>query len=113
MQELKTRATRPWLADWIKENSEIFRVPTAAETSFVAQIFQVPHFQMLVSGKGVLAGKPAADPFVIAAAKIHGGTVVTDETKKPNASRIPNVCEHFGIPCLNVEGFLIAEGWRF
>ncbi|MGZ5456311.1 MAG: DUF4411 family protein [Thermoanaerobaculia bacterium] len=88
-------------------------MPSAKETEFVGKIFRIPHFQMLVSGKARLAGKPAADPFVIAAAKVLGGTVVSEETKKPNAARIPNVCEHFGIPCLSVEGFLAAKGWRF
>jgi hypothetical protein len=113
MNELSTKASRPWLAQWVKDNSKIFRIPTAEETAFVSQIFSIPHFQMLVSGKARLAGKPAADPFIIAAARVFGGTVVSEESKKPNAARIPNVCEHFGIPCLNVEGFLAEKKWTF
>lgn len=113
LKELSTKASRPWLSDWVKDHSDIFKIPSAKETEFVGKIFRIPHFQMLVSGKARLAGKPAADPFVIAAAKVLGGTVVSEETKKPNAARIPNVCEHFGIPCLSVEGFLAAKGWRF
>lgn len=113
LNELSTKASRPWLADWVKQHSSIFKVPGAEETEFVRKIFQMPHFQMLVSGKARLAGKPAADPFVIAAAKVLGGAVVSEETKKANAARIPNVCEHFGISCLTVEGFLAEKGWRF
>jgi hypothetical protein len=113
LNELSTKASRPWLGDWVKANSGIFQVPTAAETAFVGEIFRIPHFQMLVGGKARLSGKPVADPFVIAAAKVLEGTVVSEETKKPNAARIPNVCEHFGIPCVTVEGFLAEKGWRF
>ncbi len=113
LKELSTKASRPWLADWVQNNAGIFRVPTARETAFVSKIFRIPHFQMLVSGKARLTGKPAADPFVIATARVLGGTVVSEETKKPNAARIPNVCEHFGIPCLSVEGFLAEKKWTF
>jgi len=54
-----------------------------------------------------------ADPFLIACAKVRGGTVVTEEGNKPNAAKIPNICGHFRVPCTNVEGFLTASGWRF
>lgn len=113
LNELSTNASRPWLAQWVKEHSSIFKVPTAKETDFVGEIFRIPHFQMLVSGKARLGGKPVADPFLIAAAKVLGGTVVTDETMKPNAARIPNVCQHFNVACTNPEGFLAEMGWRF
>ncbi len=43
---------------------------------------------------------------IIACAKIQGGTVVTEEQLKPNAAKIPNVCEHFKIPCINLETFM-------
>jgi len=111
--ELTTEASRPWLSQWIKEHKEIFLVPSDEETQFVRRIFRVPHFQMLVNGKARLTGKPTADPFIIAAARVRDGTVVSEETKKPNAARIPNVCEHFGIPCVTVEGFLAEKNWRF
>lgn len=61
----------------------------------------------------MLVGDPAADPFVIARAKIIGGCVVTEEKLKPNAAQIPNVCDHFGIDCTNLEGLIEAEGWQF
>lgn len=113
LNELSTKASRPWLAEWVKAHSNIFKVPTSKETDFVGEIFRIPHFQMLVSGKARLGGKPVADPFVIAAAKVLGAIVISEETKKPNAARIPNVCEHFGVPCLNVEGFLKEKKWSF
>ncbi|MBI1802160.1 MAG: DUF4411 family protein, partial [Chloroflexi bacterium] len=39
--------------------------------------------------------------------------VVTDELLKPNAAKIPNVCAHFGVACLTLEGFMETENWTF
>jgi hypothetical protein len=104
---------RQWLMDWVNNHKEMFLIPGAEETTFVAQIFQVPHFQMLVTETQRLRGQPVADPFVIACASVRGGTVVTEESNKPNSARIPNVCGHFGVACTNVEGFLAKRGWKF
>jgi len=102
------------LSDWVKDHVEFFLAPTADELNFVAEIFKVTHFQTLVRKKERLYGKPVADPFVIAKAQaLEEGCVVTQEIKKPNAAKIPNVCEHFGIPCLNLEAFMEDEKWRF
>jgi hypothetical protein len=60
-----------------------------------------------------MTGQPVADPFLIAAAQCCGGTVVTQERLKPNAAKIPNVCQHFGASCMTFEGFLKAKGWSF
>lgn len=102
------------LSDWVKAHREFFLTPTADELNFVAEIFKVTHFQALVRKKEQLQGGPVADPFVIAKANVlENGCVVTEEVKKPNAARIPNVCEHFGISCLNLEAFMENEKWRF
>lgn len=60
-----------------------------------------------------LRGTPVADPFVIAAANVKTGVVVTEERLKPNAAKIPNVCQHFKIPCTNLEGFMSQQSWSF
>ncbi len=97
----------------------MFRTPNAAELQFVAQIFKIPHFSGLIGKKQQLRGTPVADPFVIACARIHQGSVVTEEgwlrpgnalTPKPNAAKIPNVCDHFDIPCINLEAFMHQQG---
>jgi Domain of unknown function (DUF4411) len=80
---------------------------------FVATIFSVPHFKYLVGQRQILKGMPVADPFVVAAAKIRGACVVTEEKLKKNAARIPNVCEHFDVLYTNMEGFMEDEGWQF
>jgi hypothetical protein len=104
---------QPWLADWIKQHKTMFRVPTADEMQFVSEIFKVKTFQTLVGEKQRLRGTPVADPFVIACAKISGGTVITQEVLKEGGSRIPNVCDHFEINWTNLEGFLAANNWEF
>lgn len=101
------------LGEWAKGNRDFFYPPSTEELAFVAEIFKIPHFQDLVRKQERLQGKPVADPFVIAKSKTLEGCVVTQESKKPNAVRIPNVCEHFSIHCLNLEGFMEREDWTF
>jgi hypothetical protein len=112
-RELLEQVTEKWLVDWVKRNTQIFLPPTPAETAFVARIFAVPHFQALVSEKQRLQGKPVADPFVIACAASREWSVVTQEQHKPHASKIPNVCEHFGVRCTDLEGFMRENNWTF
>ena len=113
LNELSRRGNKPDLQKWINANKGIFMPPTERETLFVSEIFSVGHFQYLVGQKQRLKGTPVADPFVVASAKIRKACVVTEEDKKPNAAKIPNVCEHFGIHCTNLEGFMEREGWTF
>jgi len=111
--ELSAGGNKPFILDWIKTNKKIFLTPTQEEMVFVGEIFSIPHFQNLVGQKQRLKGTPVADPFIIACAKVKNGHVVTEEAMKPNAARIPNICEHFGINCTNVEGFMEREMWEF
>jgi len=113
MNELETLQKGMWIWDWVKANKEIFAMPTDEETTFVGTIFSVPHFQTLVGRVQTLKGRPVADPFVIASAKCNAGCVVTEESNKANAAKIPNVCDHFKIPCTNVQGFMEQNGWTF
>lgn len=73
---------------------------------FVQEIFKVEHFQIIISRKNLLSGKPVADPFVIAKAKVIDGTVVTNESYKPHGAKIPNICEYFNVKCANLEKFM-------
>jgi hypothetical protein len=98
---------------WVKKNKQIFQTPVAAELKEVANILAVPHFKTLIGTKQQLNGTPVADPFVIALAKTCAGTVVSEEDFKPNASKIPNVCKHFGVACMNLEEFMQVQGWNF
>lgn len=112
-RELDNESCRTHLRDWIARNKNAFATPTTPEAEFVASIFAVDHFRQLVTQKQRLKGTPVADPFVIAAAAIRNGCVVTEEMPKENAAKIPNVCEHFSVEWTSLEGFMAAEKWRF
>ena len=101
------------LITWAGRNLHLFPTPTSSEAQFVARIFQVRHFQMVIERRKLLKGGKNADPFVVARAHVVGGVVVTMESEPPNGVRIPNICRHFGIECISLEGFMEREGWQF
>ena len=99
---------------WSENNKSVFTAPTRLESSFVRVIFGVPHFQNLLNNQQLLNKHPVADPFVIAKARfMEDGCVVTEEKWKKGAAKIPNICEYFEIQCINFEGFMRNENWRF
>lgn len=102
------------LGVWAKEHkNRLFVESTREELQFVGEIFQVQHFQAMIRKQERFKGKPVADPFVIARAKILNASVVTQEKKTDNAAKIPNVCGHFNVSCVNLEGFMKKESWTF
>ena len=112
-RELGFQVHHTHLFDWVEDQKGIFLPPSPEETQFVQEIFSIPHFRMLVSERDLLDGNLRADPLIIAKAKIINGCVVTEERQRPNAARIPNVCEYFGVDCTNLQGFMEREGWTF
>ena len=104
---------KPHIVEWISTNRNIFSAPGDQETDFVREIFAVPHFRQLIPRISQLRGRYVADPFIIASARVKNGTVVTEESNTQNAARIPNICAHFNIGCLDLETFLEQEDWRF
>lgn len=112
--ELELFNDAEFVQEWAKANESIFCIPSGDETRFVAEIFKVKKFMSLIKQKNLLIGKPVADPFVIAAAKVKkDACVVTQEIKKDHAAKIPNICDHFHIKSTNLEGFMEMEGWSF
>ena len=99
--------------EWVQNHRAIFVTPDAVEAQFVREIYRVHHFQQNIELKKLQNGGLNADPFVIARAGANGGTVVTLEKAAPNAARIPNICQHFGVRCFNLEEFMEEEGWEF
>lgn len=111
--EISQLVGSPHILAWAETNRTIFSPPTEEEMEFVAEIFAVRHFQQLVSKDKLLRGGHVADPWLIARARLSGGCVVTEEGLKPNAAKIPNVCEHFGVACKNMQQLLAEKGWRY
>lgn len=112
--ELERGSPTPHVNEWLKQRKHIFTTPTNEELLFVAEIFKVKHFRSLIGRQQQLKGTPVADPFVIACAKVKkDGVVVTEESLKDNAAKIPNVCKYFGIRCINLKAFMQEQGWKF
>ncbi len=101
------------LREWAAQNGDLFTVPNPEEGAFVARIYAVQHFQQNIERQKMLKGGRNADPFVIAKAAVTERTVVTMEKRQPNAVKIPNICDHFGVPCMTLEDFMETEGWEF
>lgn len=102
------------LSAWARGNRQFFHTPSNDELQTVADIFAVPHFQAMIRRQERLQGKPVADPFVIAKARhAENGCVVSAEELKPNAAKIPNVCNHFDVPHMSLEEFMARERWTF
>ena len=67
----------------------------------------------LVRNGSISGGKAVADPFLIAKAKATNSILITNETFIVNAHKIPNICLEYGIQYMNLEEFMINEGWQF
>jgi Domain of unknown function (DUF4411) len=112
LRELEDNAPTGCLG-WAKAHKDVFTNPTAAEGAFVGSIYAVPHFQQNIERKKLYKGGKNADPFVITKASVDASVVVTLENHPPNAAKIPNICDHFDVKCMNLEEFMEAENWSF
>jgi len=99
------------IAEWAKLNKQIFIKPTIEEQLLIQQI--LAKHPDLVKEEAILLGKPYADPFVIAQAKSHNCILVHSEKLKPNAHKIPNVCQDFGVAEIALFEFFRKEKWNF
>jgi hypothetical protein len=98
---------------WVRANRTIFRKPNSEEMKVVAKIFQFKGFLGLVKRSNILRGLPVADPFVVAAGKVHDGIVITREGYRPGGARIPTVCKKFDVDCIDVKEFLERENLQY
>ena len=94
------------LADWAHAHSKIF-LPLSEEIQGRAREILASHPTLV----HVTKRKSSADPFLIAAAIIHGATVVTQEKRSggPPAVKIPDVCAAYQVPCIPLLEMFQAE----
>lgn len=90
------------LKDWAKIHKECFLPSTVELQNSVREILSV-HRGLVEGGRK----KNSADPFVIALAKQKQCKVVTEETRNgnPNSPKIPDVCDHYKIECIDFVTF--------
>jgi len=112
-REIEHNCAFEHIGRWVKSNHKIFKIPNEDESRFIAELFRKEQFRGLVRRQQMLKGLPVADPFVIAAAKIHNGCVITDESLKRGGARIPAICRDLDIACINIEEFLNHEGLKY
>ena len=101
------------LREWAANHEDLFISPTAEEAKLVAEIYTVRHFQQNIEQQKILKGGRIADPFIVARAAVENCAIVTLEQLRPNGAKIPNICEHFKLPCLSLEQFMEEEEWEF
>ncbi|MBE8523537.1 DUF4411 family protein [Amycolatopsis sp. H6(2020)] len=95
---------------WARAQSGLF-VPLDQSIQIATRQILQAHPKMMGTG----GGRNGADPFVIGLALARTGVVVTDETFSGNLNkpRIPDVCKAVSVPCVNLVGFVQAQGWKF
>jgi hypothetical protein len=96
---------------WAKAQTELFVEESVSVQRLVRKIMAAHH-----DHAKPLKGVNGADPFVIAMAKDGGAgwVVVSDEHPGSTESRkIPFVCTHEKVACINFQGMMRAEGWQF
>jgi hypothetical protein len=120
IQQGDLRATEEVLHELEKRDDEVLEWAKAQDGFFV--LIDQPIQTEVAS---VLSGFPqlidtrqnrsAADPFVIALAKVEGCAVVTGEgpTGSDKRPHIPDVCRAMGIKTLRLLDLIVEEGWTF
>lgn len=104
-QELRGTADQE-LRRWVSDHPGIF-IPFDQE-----QLVAVTEIVRRFPGYAEEA-RNLADPQVVALGRIRGLTVLTSEKRVPTLGKnpkMPNVCESFGVPWLNIKGYCNAEG---
>ena len=96
----------PELHEWLKEREAMFLPPDEQVQAHVDNIVNT-YTRLVEQGKE----KFAADPFLIATAKVNGQTVVTEETGPDSLRKIPGVCRALKVPCINLMELFDAEDW--
>ena len=103
------------LATWVRDhkNSGMFVDPdVSVQKKFqIISTYTTEHYPDNLPRKRFL---DRADPWTIAHAMAKGGTVVTlEKINKARSSKvkIPNVCEHFNIPCVDTYQMLRNQGF--
>lgn len=94
---------------WAKARSHIFK-----ELDDPIQVSAIEILQTHANLVDVKNNKSSADPFLVATARVYGGTVVTEENFSggPEKSKIPDVCRDYEIDCIDLLDMLRRESLK-
>lgn len=95
---------------WAKQRSIMF-VPLTLDIQEATR-------RVLAESRGLVrerTERSRADPFVIALALVEQCPVLTYEkpSNSPRRPKIPDVCQTFGVRCLDLVGLFREQGWVF
>ena len=96
------------LKGWVYDHKEMFVVPDLQVQTLVRNVLaEFPRLNMKLQGRNV------ADPFVVALAKQQNLVVITEESHggTRDRPRIPVVCNHYGVQCINLLMLIQGENW--
>ncbi len=108
--ERETSRRDDGLQKWIKDKDGlVWKIDEELQES-VKEILS--DFQFMVKNR---PGKNAADPWVVALARITKRIVVTEEIEDDASKnpKIPMVCKHYGIEFKRLLDVIRIEGWKF
>ncbi len=95
---------------WAKANRGIFVPPDLDQLVIVAELAAALPKLAEDAARRVRPG--FGDPFVVALAEARGWTAVTDEGPgSPDSAKIPRLCAHRGVPCMNLIGLFDQQDW--
>ena len=112
-REIESNCPSGHVLEWVKTHHHIFLRLTEEEQKIISEIFRIEQFRGLVRRSNIIKGYPVADPFIVAAAKVHFAYVITQESLKLGGARIPTLCKELEIDCRDLEGFLELEDLRY
>ncbi|MCK0198976.1 DUF4411 family protein [Ancylobacter sp. 6x-1] len=105
--ELGKRSTD--LLDFLRPCDDFFTPTDGPVLADVAAIL-AKHPKLVMERKRAFA----ADPFVIATARISGAVIVTEEGRgSPGKPKIPDVCDAYGVECINLLDLIRKVRWKF
>lgn len=112
-RELESNCPYKHISEWVASHKDVFAPPNEQEEEVVAQLMKKPQYRQFVKKNNIVRGLPVADPFVIAAGRVKGATVVTMESQESGGARIPAACRELGVECIDLEEMLTRENVQY
>jgi hypothetical protein len=116
LEELKKKDD--YISQWAKNNKKMFKKLTQEQIIEVKNILNI--FPKLID---INRETPQADPFIIALALYEepqkpiistNRIIITNEKiSRGQISKIPNVCVHFNIKCIDLFDFFREMKWKY
>ncbi|MCD4844733.1 MAG: DUF4411 family protein [Methanosarcinales archaeon] len=98
------------ITKWVDKNSRMFQ-PLDEEIQEIVRDILAKYPTLIDVNRPTYQ----ADPFIIALAIKRSCAVVTQEvwTKSPKRTKIPNICDAYGIKCIDLLGMIKELMWKF